>query len=202
MNDHTETFRENNRDLLNREDDADVKRTTEFEPSRVAYDSTERRLQNLVKEAEVKLTAREATTALERSKAREVAKEALKEHYSDDFDLDDPPESLDRFETMITLRRLERAVVENGKAESEWPEDVDLGGLPDVELAVEMVRTMQSYGELAEPHLARLGGATVCDAEVRKEATAALKELRDENRTSHDSLREALAAWIRPGGGN
>jgi len=154
----------------------------------------------LVAGAKCKVDANDAAEVLERRQAGNQAKAALKELYDDDFDFDSPPESLDRYERVLTLRELEHAAISNGRRKHLLADQDGAQDIPDVEHAVHVVSIMETYGELAEHNLARVAGATVARSEVREAAAASLESVRGEAQSkSHDSLREALAAWLRPG---
>lgn len=164
------------------------------------FDNTKTDVNRLVDNARDEIKASRVADTLEREQAGNRAKQALKQLYDDDFDFDNPPDSLDRYERMIALRRLEEAAIYNGKFESEWFEDRELHDLPNVDHAVNVVSIMKTYGELAEHNLARLTSSTVAVPEVREAAADALHDIRSETQQpSHDSLRAALAAWLRPG---
>jgi len=154
----------------------------------------------LLEQAKDEVHAADAAETLQRTQAGHQAKAALKELYDDDFDFDAPPDSLDRYERVLALREMEHAAISNARRESEIADEFDTHDLPNVQHAVQVVSIMESYGELAEHNLARVAGATVARAEVREAAAASLKLIRKGAATdSHDSIREALAAWLRPG---
>jgi hypothetical protein len=174
----------------------------EFHEARTLYDvQAETQVERLVNEARDEIKANQVADTLERERAGNRAKQALKQLYDDDFDFDNPPDSLDRYERTIALRRLEEAAIYNGKFESEWFEERELHDLPNIEHAVNVVSIMKTYGELAEHNLARVTSSTIVEPEVREAAADALHEIRsDAQQQSHDTLREALAAWLHPGG--
>jgi len=157
-------------------------------------------VERLVDNARDEIKATQVADTLEREQAGNRAKQALKQLYDDDFDFDNPPDSLDRYERTIALRRLEEAAIYNGKFESEWFDERELHDLPNVEHAVNVVSIMKTYGELAEHNLARVTSSTIVKPEVREAAADALHEIRsDAQQQSQDSLRAALAAWLHPG---
>ena len=162
--------------------------------------ATATELERLISESEELSDARGALRRLNDQRVRQTAKEELRELYGDDFDIDDAPDSLGRYEKTLALERLRNAVVNMGSRPSERHEKES--DEPRVEQAIKTVEQMKSYGELAEPHLAHLADAPVMVMPVREAAVDALADVRGEHDTSHDSLREALAAWLRPGGGD
>jgi len=174
----------------------------EFHEAGTLYDTQRQtQVERLVDNARDEIKANQVADTLEREQAGNRAKQALKQLYDDDFDFDNPPDSLDRYERTIALRRLEEAAIYNGKFESEWFEERELHDLPNIEHAVNVVSIMKTYGELAEHNLARVTSSTIVEPEVREAAADALHEIRsDAQQQSHDTLREALAAWLHPGG--
>lgn len=161
---------------------------------------TARELRRLMQEGEAKLGAPGILHRLGDQRVRQTAKGELRELYGDDFDIDQPPESLDRYEKTLAVERLAKAVVNMGSRPSERHENES--DEPHIEQAVRTIAQMKTYGELAEPHLAHLADSSVMVMPVRKAAVDALADLRDQQEPSHGSLREALAAWLRPGGGD
>jgi len=161
---------------------------------------TARELHRLMQEGEAKLTAPGILGRLDDQRVRQTAKEELRELYGGDFDIDHAPESLDRYEKTLAVERLRKAVLNMATAPSERHEKES--DTPHVEQAIKTIDQMKTYGELAEPHLAHLADSPVMVMPVREAAVDALADLRDQQEPSHDSLRGALAAWLRPGGGD
>jgi len=181
--------------------DSDLSDDYEFRKSLYALDGSEESdVERLVANATDEIKASRVADRLEREQAGTIAKQAFKQVYDEDFDLDSPPESLDRYERIITLRRLEEAAIRNSKFESEILQKRN-HDLPNTEHAIQCVSIMETYGELAENNLARVASATVSVPEVRKAAADALERVREDAKEQPSmSLREALAAWLRPGG--
>jgi len=152
----------------------------------------------LIMRAKPDVESENAAFTLERTQARNHAEAALRELFDDDFDLENPPDSLNRYEKLIALRRLERAAVKNGQRRDE-----DVGDLPNVDHAVHVVSIMKTYGELAEHNLARVAGATRTKRQVREAAAEALSEIRqsteEPERGSIAAVLDALADRLRPG---
>lgn len=116
---------------------------------------------------------------------KEHAKEALEELYKNEFPIDDPPESFDRYESELALRHLRGSVVSmfNHADDDEY-----------VKEAKQRIDVMATYGSLAESHIAAL--TDVQHSEVRTYATDTLGELRTE-RTESKSLTAAIRDWWR-----
>jgi len=163
---------------------------------------TQTKLDEVIKEGENTVRADELIETLERKQESNRAKDAIEKLYGDDFDFTNPPDSLDRYEKMLALRRMEEAVISNGRIDSELP-DTAPADLPNVEHAIAVIEIMKTYDGLAENNLAKITAATVARAEVRKAAADALSEIRGNGLEDEPlSLRQSLAAWIRPGGGD
>jgi hypothetical protein len=156
--------------------------------------------ERLLSETAGVISAEEALGALDDQRVKNTAKRELKHLYGDDFDLSNAPESIDRYEQTLALARLERAAVNMGARPSERREVES--DEPRVEQAVLVIEQMKTYGELSEPYLANIARGNVQVMAVREAAVEALSEIREEKKPSHNSLREALAAWLRPGGGD
>jgi len=169
-----------------------------LDPSRQTATATE--LERLISEGKVRLEAPAVLHRLDDQRVRQKAKDELRELYGDDFDIDHAPESLDRYEKTLTVERLRKAVLNMATAPSERHEKES--NTAHVEQAIKTIDQMKTYGELAEPHLAHLADSPVMVMPVREAAVDALADVRGGHGTSHDSLRGALAAWLRPGGGD
>jgi len=159
---------------------------------------TARELRQRVQEAEWTVVARGILPRLDDQRVRNTAKSQLRELYGDDFDIDQAPASIDRYEKTLAVERLSKAVVNMGSRPSERHENES--DEPHVDQAIKTIAQMKTYGEVAEPHLAHLADSSVMVMPVREAAVDALADLRDQQEPTHDSLREALAAWLRPGG--
>lgn len=180
--------------------DIDSGLSIEMSPETTNLSAADRDLSpsELVSRAKPDVRAENAAFSLERTQARNHAEAALRELFDDDFDLENAPDSLNRYEKLIALRRLERAAVKNGQRRDE-----DVGDLPNVDHAVHVVSIMKTYGELAEHNLARVAGATRTKHEVREAAAEALSEIRQDTqepeRGSIAAVLDALAERLRPG---
>jgi hypothetical protein len=173
-------------------DDAKV---TKANSSYTAPDSLRSRL---LSETAGVIKSEKALAALDNQRVKRTAKRELRELYGPDFDPADAPESIDRYEEMLALRNLEHAAVEMGTRPGEGVEVES--DYPHTERAIAVIQQMKSYGEVAEPYLAHVVRASAAVMPVREAAVDALADLRDQQEPSHDSLRAALAAWLRPGG--
>jgi len=156
--------------------------------------------ERLLSESIGTIQVEKARARLEDERVKKTAKKELQQLYGDDFDLSDAPNSIDRYEKTLALERLRDAVVDMGKIPSERPDA--LSDEPQIDQAIATIEQMKTYGPLAEPHLADISRANIATMEVREAAITALEEIRDGQQNSHDNLREAIAAWIRPGGGD
>lgn len=180
--------------------DIDSGLSIEMSPETTNLSAADRDLSpsELISRAKPDVQSENAAFTLERTQARNHAEAALRELFDDDLDLENPPDSLNRYEKLIALRRLERAAVKNGQRRDE-----DVGDLPNVEHAVHVVSIMRTYGELAEHNLARVAGATRTEHEVREAAAEALSEIRqntqEPERGSIAAVLDALAERLRPG---
>lgn len=154
--------------------------------------------------------------------AKEHAKEALEEIFENDFPINDPPESWERYEAEVTLRHLRQSIVDMfaPAVEREQTIQINLADRPDavediigesVEVEVKQPLTdagieesksridvMATYGQLAEPHIAALTYYKI-PPRVRSYATEALAEIREETQESK-SLSETIRDWFRGGG--
>jgi hypothetical protein len=154
--------------------------------------------------------------------AKENAKEALEELYSSEFAIDDPPESFERYEAEMAVRALRNSVGAlayergdttvvvadidegddiNDAVVTEWPDE---DGLYEeaitqkrIEIAKSSIDVMETYGQLAEPHIAALTRRDL-PSEVREHAIDTLADIRRENDDEALSLREALGRWLLP----
>jgi len=140
-----------------------------------------------------------ALASLNSERVKKTAKTELAELYGSDFVTSDAPESIDRYEKILALRSLERAAVTMGTMQSERRES--MSEEPQTDQAISVIEQMKAYGAVAEPYLAHIVRAEVAVIPVREAAVEALGELREQEEPSH-SLREALAALIRPGRGD
>jgi hypothetical protein len=155
--------------------------------------------------------------------AKEHAKEALEEVFENDFPINDPPESWERYETEVTLRHLRQGIVDMLAPEVSREQHIHYDGEQDSEVVAEMaelphqdvdvakavvearveqakqrIDVMATYGEVAEPHLAALTYSNM-HSEVRAYATEALAKVREEKQSSK-SLSETIRDWFRGGG--
>jgi len=153
--------------------------------------------------------------------AKEHAKEALEEVFENDFPINNPPDSWERYETEVTLRHLRQSIVDmlapevpreqhihvnvsdsSQSVEEVAGEDVDFSvqqAIIDarVEQAKDRIDVMATYGEVAEAHIAALTYSNM-HSEVRAYATETLAELRNEKQSSK-SLSETIRDWLRGG---
>jgi hypothetical protein len=154
--------------------------------------------------------------------AKENAKEALEQLYSNEFPIDDPPESFERYEAEMAVRALRNSVadlahqhgdttvvvadIDDGDdigdaVVSEWPDEDSLYEEQitqhRIEIAKSSIDVMKTYGKVAEPHIAALARRGL-PSEVREYAVETLAEIRGEQEQESVSLREALGRWLLP----
>ena len=65
----------------------------------------------------------------------------------------------------------------------------------EIDIAKDSIDLMATYGQLAEPHMARLTSRSLPE-EVRRHAIVKLREVRDDATDEPLSLREALGRWL------
>jgi hypothetical protein len=146
---------------------------------------------------------------------KQHAKEALEDLYSNEFPIDDPPESFERYEAEAAVRHLRGSIEQifepndrlapvqievvidsaDGEAidwEADWGKNLD-----DVTAFIEhskrMIDVMATYGAVAESHIAALSYPKI-HPEVREHAIETLAEMRDETNESK-SLTAAIRDW-------
>lgn len=154
--------------------------------------------------------------------AKENAKEALEELYASEFPVDDPPESFERYEAEMAVRALRNSVADLAHYEGDTKvlvanlsdsDDIDdavVGEIPEpdgrygkaitqkrIDIAKSSIDVMETYGQLAEPHIAALTRRDL-PSEVREHAIDTLADIRGEADEESLSLREALGRWLLP----
>lgn len=152
--------------------------------------------------------------------AKEHAKEALEELYHNEFPIEDPPDSYERYEAEAAVRALRVSVEslenvwgdtttyvippEGGVRETEVSEMPDRDDIHEavtkhhIKIAKDTIDVMETYGQLAEPHIAALAQRGL-PSEVREYAIESLADLREGKRNEPEkslSLREAIGRWL------
>ena len=131
----------------------------------------------------------DSDTSYARRKVKLSAEDVLEEMYGNEFPIDNPPDSFERFEATHAVGNL-RDTVEQLNVQDEVSDK-------DVVLAKRSVELMASYGQLAELQIADITAFDDLPMEIREKAAAELESLRHEE-TESLSLREALARWLSP----
>jgi len=146
--------------------------------------------------------------------AKEHAKEALEELYNNEFPINDPPASFERYEAELAVQHLRESVeyifevgdkrntvevdVTIKSGGEEVLQEIDWNGVElfqYVEHSKQVIDVMSTYGSLAEPHIAVLTGAGY-PSEVSEHAAETLAEMRDDS-SETKSLTAAIRDWWR-----
>ena len=127
------------------------------------------------------------------SQVKTSAREALEELYDDEFSLDNPPDSYERFESEMAVRNL-RTSVERITLDPDGygHEATDRR----IEAAINTIDVMGTYGQVAEQHLAVLSRMDLPE-EVYSHAIDTLADVR-EREQEPPTIREAIARWLSP----
>lgn len=155
--------------------------------------------------------------------AKENAKEALEELYRNEFPIDDPPDSYERYEAEMAVRALRNSVESlthrgrktkilvdvynlDGDIDDAVVDEASVTEMPaddevinrvvtehHVEIAKSSIDLMATYGQLAESHIATLAQVGL-PSEVRQHAIETLAEMREETNESK-SLTAAIRDW-------
>lgn len=158
----------------------------------------------------------------EETAAKEHSKEALENLYSNEFPIEDPPDSYERYEAELAVRHLRESITDmfappahreqnvfvDDRDNPEVVEEVAVGDTDStvmraiidarVQQAKNRIDVMATYGQLAEPHIAALTYSDM-HSEVRAYATETLAEIRAEQKSSK-SLSETIRDWLRGDG--
>ena len=129
----------------------------------------------------------DSDTSYAKRKVKLAAEDTLEELYDDEFPIDDPPDSFERFEAEMSVVNLRRGI-----GQLNFRDEITD---PEIELAKQSIELMASYGQLAEVHMGAVVAFEDIPMEVRQKAAAELESVREEN-TESLSLREALARWL------
>jgi len=154
--------------------------------------------------------------------AKEYGKEALEQLYGNEFPIEDPPDSFERYEAEVALRHLSDSIANMFKDDPHPTREIqvvvdvvggeidDITEAPEIppepvlhheawQLAIEQAKSridvMATYGQVAEPYLASLTYDHI-HSDVRAYATETLAEIRDSSDGSQ-SLTAAIRDWWR-----
>lgn len=173
--------------------------TATQQPSGVDHPATDRQLRSVLSKAEAELQVPGALQKLDDQATRQAAREALKELYGDEFEVHNAPNDIDRLEKTLAIHELAWGITScaNNAVDDKYAEPTR--NHPEIEHAVLLIEEMQSYGALAERHLAALNRDQEMPLPIRRAATDALSEVR-ENQNEDKTLMSVIKSWLKQGG--
>jgi len=127
------------------------------------------------------------------SQIKTSSREALEELYDEEFSLDNPPDSYERFESEMAVRKLRTSVERITLDADGWGHEATDRR---IEAAINTIDVMGTYGQVAEQHLAALCRMDLPE-QVYSHAIDTLAEVREEEQEP-PTIREAIARWLSP----